>query len=74
MLQLVEGKGHRRVFLDFFQPDWYHSMLYRKTTPVVKMQWVYLDYMRSKKDMHFNRILEACEFHDISYLLQFCYN
>jgi hypothetical protein len=49
-------------------------VLYRKTTPVVKMQWVQLDYMKSKKDMHFNRILEACEFHGIPHLLQFCYN
>jgi hypothetical protein len=44
-------------------------MLYRKTMPVVKMQWVHLDYMKSKKDTHFNRILEACEFHGISHLL-----
>jgi hypothetical protein len=38
------------------------------------MQWVHLDYMKSKKDIHFNRILEACAFHDITHLLQFHYN
>jgi hypothetical protein len=58
----------------FFQQHWYHSVLHWKTTPVVKMQWVHLDYMKSKKDIHFNRIMEACEFHGISHLLQFCYN
>jgi hypothetical protein len=25
--------------------------------------------MRNKKDMHFNRILEACDLHDITNLL-----
>jgi hypothetical protein len=49
-------------------------VLYRKTTPVVKIQWVHLDYMKRKRDMHFNKILEACEFHGISHLLSFCYN
>jgi hypothetical protein len=46
-------------------------VLYRKTSPVVKQQWINLDYMKRKKDMHFNRILEACEFHDISDLMTF---
>jgi hypothetical protein len=27
-----------------------------------------------QEGMHFNRILEACEFHGISHLLQFSYN
>jgi hypothetical protein len=30
--------------------------------------------MRNKKDMHFNRILEACDLHGITDLLQFRYN
>jgi hypothetical protein len=30
--------------------------------------------MRNKKDMHFNRILEACDLHDITDLLQFRQN
>jgi hypothetical protein len=38
------------------------------------MQWVHLDYVRRKKDITFNRILEACEFHGISHLLLFHYN
>jgi hypothetical protein len=38
------------------------------------MQWVHLDYMKSKKDITFNMILEACEFHGISHLLAFRYN
>jgi hypothetical protein len=49
-------------------------MLYKKTYPVVKRQWVHIDYMRNEKDIHFNRILEACDFHGIADLLQFCYN
>jgi hypothetical protein len=49
-------------------------VLYRKTRPVVLMQWVHLDYMKSKKDITFNRILEAYEFHGISHLLLFRYN
>jgi hypothetical protein len=30
---------------------------------------VHIDYMKNKKDMHFNRILEACDFHGITDLL-----
>jgi hypothetical protein len=30
--------------------------------------------MRNKKDMHFSSILEACDFHGITYLLQFRHN
>jgi hypothetical protein len=30
--------------------------------------------MRAKKDMHFNKILEACNFHEITELLQFKHN
>jgi hypothetical protein len=30
--------------------------------------------MRNKKDMHFNRILEACDMHGITDLLQFRHN
>jgi hypothetical protein len=67
-------RGTDEHFWTFFQQDWYHSVLYRKTTLVVKQQWVHMDYMKSKKDMHFNRILEACEFYGISHLLQFRYN
>jgi hypothetical protein len=33
-----------------------------------------MEYMRNKKDMHFNRILEACDLHDITDLLQFRQN
>jgi hypothetical protein len=46
-------------------------MLYPKTSPVVKHKFVHIDYMRAKKDMHFNRILEACDLHGITDLLQF---
>jgi hypothetical protein len=74
MLQLSQGKGHDERFWTFFQQDWYHSVLYLKTTPAVKHQWVHLDYMKSKKDMHFNRVIEACEFHDITSLMTFHYN
>jgi hypothetical protein len=48
-------------------------MLYRNTSPVAKHHWVHTDYMRNK-DLHFNKILEACDFHGIIDLLQFHYN
>jgi hypothetical protein len=38
------------------------------------MQWVHLDYVQKKKDATFNKILEACDFHGISNVLQFRYN
>jgi hypothetical protein len=49
-------------------------VLYRKTKPVVSTQWVHIDYMRNKRDMHFNKILEACEFHGITQLLSVRHN
>jgi hypothetical protein len=45
-----------------------------KSSPVVKQQYVDIDYMRQKKDMHFNRILEACDLHGIIDLLLFRHN
>jgi hypothetical protein len=33
-----------------------------------------IEYMRNKKDMHFNMILEACDLHGITDLLQFRHN
>jgi hypothetical protein len=49
-------------------------MLYLKSSPVVKKQYVDIEYMRKKKDMHFNRVLEACDLHEITGLLQFRHN
>jgi hypothetical protein len=62
-------RGTDERFWTFFHQDWHHSVLYKKTSPVVKNQWVHIDYMRNKKDIHFNRILEACDFHGITDLL-----
>jgi hypothetical protein len=58
-------------FWTFFHQDWYQIVLYPKSSPVVKQQYVDIEYMRNKKDMHFNMILEACDLHDITDLLQF---
>jgi hypothetical protein len=33
-----------------------------------------IEYMRNKKDMHFNKILESCDLHGITDLLQFRHN
>jgi hypothetical protein len=41
---------------------------------MVKQQYVDIEYMRKKKDMHFNRVLEACDLHGITDLLQFRHN
>jgi hypothetical protein len=64
-------KGTNVIFWTFSQQDWYQSVVYLKTSPVVKHQWVHIDYMRNKKDIHFNMILEACDFHGITDLLLF---
>jgi hypothetical protein len=67
-------RGTNERFWTFFHQDWYRSVLYQKTSPVTKHQFVHIDYMRAKKDMHFNKILEACDFHEITKLLQFKHN
>jgi hypothetical protein len=41
---------------------------------MVKQQYVDIEYMRNKNDMHFHRILEACDLHGITDLLQFRHN
>jgi hypothetical protein len=41
---------------------------------VVQHQWVHIDYMIQKTDMHLKRVLEACDYHGITDLLQFCHN
>jgi hypothetical protein len=48
-------------------------VLYLKSSLVVKQQYVDIEYMR-KKDMHFNMILETCDLHGITDLLQFKHN
>jgi hypothetical protein len=70
----AKERGTDEWFWTFFHQDWYHFVLYLKTTPVVKHQWVHINNMKSKRGMHFKRILEACEFHGITDLLLFRYN
>jgi hypothetical protein len=71
---LPKERGIDERFWTFFHQDQYSTVLYPKTTPVVKHQFVHIDYMRAKKDIHFNRVLEACDLHGITDLLQFRHN
>jgi hypothetical protein len=71
---LVKERGTDERIWTFFHQDWYQTVFYPKSSPVVKQQYVDIEYMRNKKDMHFNRILEACDLHDITDLLQFRHN
>jgi hypothetical protein len=66
---LPKERGTDERFWIFFHQNWYRIVLYPKTSPMVKHQFVHIDYMRAKKDMHFNRILEACDLHGITDLL-----
>jgi hypothetical protein len=68
---LVKERGTDERFCTFFHQDWHQTVLYLKSSPVVKQQYVDIEYIRNKKDMHFNRILEACDLHGIIDLLQF---
>ena len=70
----TKERGTDERFWTFFHQDWYQTVLYPKTHPVVKHQWIHIEYMRQKKDMHFNRVLEACDLHGITDLLQFRHN
>jgi hypothetical protein len=67
-------RGTDERFWTFFHQDWYHIMLYLKSSPMIKQQYVDIEYMRNKKDMHFNRVLEVCDLHGITDLLQFRHN
>jgi hypothetical protein len=67
-------RGTDERFWTFFHQDWYRTVLYLKSSPVVKQQYVDIEYMRKKKDMHLNMVLEACDLHDITDLLQFRHN
>jgi hypothetical protein len=71
---LVKERGTDEIFWTFFHQDWYWTVLYPRSSPVVKQQYVDIEYMRNKKDIHFNRILEACDLHGITDLLQFRHN
>jgi hypothetical protein len=71
---LVKEQGTDERFWTFFHHDWYWTVLYPMSSLVVKKQYVDIEYMRNKKDMHFNKILEACDLHGITDLLQFRYN
>jgi hypothetical protein len=67
-------RGTSERFWTFFHQDWYRTVLYPKSSPMVKHQYVDIEYMRNKKDMHFNMVLEACDLHGITNLLQFRHN
>jgi hypothetical protein len=67
-------RGTDERFWTFFHQDWYRTVLYLKLSPVVKQQYVDIEYVRNKKDIHFNKIFEACDLHGISDLLQFRHN
>jgi hypothetical protein len=71
---LVKERGTDERFWIFFHQDWHQVVFYPKSSPVVKQQYVDIEYMRNKKDMHFNRILEVCDLHGITDLLQFRHN
>jgi hypothetical protein len=71
---LSKERGTDERFWTFFLQDWYRTVVYPKSSPVVKQQFVDIEYMRNKKDMHFNRVLEACNLHGITDLLQFRHN
>jgi general stress protein 26 len=66
---LVKERGTDERFWTFFHQDWYQTVFYPKLSLVVKQQYVDIEYMRNKNDMHFNRILEACDLHGITNLL-----
>jgi hypothetical protein len=66
---LPKERGTDERFWTFFHQDWYRIVLYPKSSPVVKQQYVDIEYMRNKKNIHFNRILEACDLHGITDLL-----
>jgi hypothetical protein len=66
---LVKERGTDEGFWTFFHQDWYRTMLYPKSSPVVKQQYVDIEYMMNKKDMHFNMIFKACDLHGITDLL-----
>jgi hypothetical protein len=71
---LVKERDTDERFWTFFHQNWYQIVLYPKSSPVVKQQYVDIEYMRNKKDLHFNMILETCDLHGITDLLQFRYN
>jgi hypothetical protein len=71
---LVKERGTNERFWTFFHQDWYQTVLYPKSSPVVRQQYVDIEYMRKKRDMHFNRIPKACDLHGITDLLQFRHN
>jgi hypothetical protein len=69
-----KDRGTDERFWTSFHQDWYRTALYPKSSLVVKQQYVDIEYMRNKKGMHFNRVLEACDLHEITTLLQFRHN
>jgi hypothetical protein len=71
---LVKEWGTNERFWTFFHQDWYQTVLYPKSSLVIKQQYVDIEYMRNKKDTYFNRILEACDLHGITDLLLFRHN
>jgi hypothetical protein len=54
---LVKERGTDERLWTFFHQDWYRTVLYLKSSPVVKQQYVDIEYMRNKKDMFLTEFL-----------------
>jgi hypothetical protein len=54
---LVKERGIDERLWTFFHQDWYRTVLYPKSSPVVKQQYVDIEYMRNKKDMFLTEFL-----------------
>jgi hypothetical protein len=65
----VKERSTNERFWTFFHQDYYQIVFYPKSSPMVKQLYVDIQYMRNKNDMHFHRILEACDLHTITDLL-----
>jgi hypothetical protein len=54
---LVKERGTDERLWTFFHQDWYRTVLYPKSSPVVKQQYVDIEYMGNKKDMFLTEFL-----------------
>jgi hypothetical protein len=61
-------------FWMLFHADWYMSIYLQKRKPVVESQWLNWEYMKSKKNTYFDKIIEATKRHDLIGTFEFQYS
>jgi hypothetical protein len=69
-----DKQSHDPHFWSLFHFDWYHSIYLNKKRPVVETQWVYWDWMATRRHETFDKIKATCDQLEMTKMMCFNYS